>query len=191
MATFLIPDKTITMTIGGKTLMVKQKIIPDSLRAEKDVASYVKKGQPLKPCGKLGDSTGKSCTELLTNVPICSTRENPPPAPWPVRLPRIAPFTFASISKSVGTAFCISRDTSFMASSKPSPRPSARFAPIWSWNSFDGEAMPKKLLIESVMLWAKLRILSLIHCVMSLMPFHRSEERRVGKGCRSRWSPYH
>src|SRR3712207_9292602 len=22
-------------------------------------------------------------------------------------------------------------------------------------------------------------------------PFHRSEERRVGKECRSRWSPYH
>ena len=24
-----------------------------------------------------------------------------------------------------------------------------------------------------------------------LGPFHRSEERRVGKECRSRWSPYH
>ena len=23
------------------------------------------------------------------------------------------------------------------------------------------------------------------------IPFHRSEERRVGKECRSRWSPYH
>ena len=23
------------------------------------------------------------------------------------------------------------------------------------------------------------------------MPFYRSEERRVGKECRSRWSPYH
>ena len=23
------------------------------------------------------------------------------------------------------------------------------------------------------------------------MPLHRSEERRVGKECRSRWSPYH
>ena len=22
-------------------------------------------------------------------------------------------------------------------------------------------------------------------------PYHRSEERRVGKECRSRWSPYH
>src|SRR3990167_4259245 len=25
----------------------------------------------------------------------------------------------------------------------------------------------------------------------SVMPFWRSEERRVGKECRSRWSPYH
>ena len=24
-----------------------------------------------------------------------------------------------------------------------------------------------------------------------LLGFHRSEERRVGKECRSRWSPYH
>ena len=27
--------------------------------------------------------------------------------------------------------------------------------------------------------------------VVLLRPFHRSEERRVGKECRSRWSPYH
>ena len=54
MAIFLIPDKIITLTIGGKTLVVKQKIIPDSLRAAKDVASYVKKGQPLKPCAPVG-----------------------------------------------------------------------------------------------------------------------------------------
>ena len=59
MAVFLIPDKIITRTISGKILTVKQKIIPDSLRAEKDVASYVKKGQTLKPCAKLSDGTGK------------------------------------------------------------------------------------------------------------------------------------
>ena len=36
------------------------------------------------------------------------------------------------------------------------------------------------------------------HCVnmgaippLKFQPFHRSEERRVGKECRSRWSPYH
>ena len=26
---------------------------------------------------------------------------------------------------------------------------------------------------------------------VNLLPFLRSEERRVGKECRSRWSPYH
>jgi hypothetical protein len=58
MPTFLIPDKIVTLSIGGKKLTVNQKIIPDSLRADKDVASYVRKGQPLKPCGKLGDGQG-------------------------------------------------------------------------------------------------------------------------------------
>ena len=28
-------------------------------------------------------------------------------------------------------------------------------------------------------------------CVEKLIPINRSEERRVGKECRSRWSPYH
>jgi len=51
---FLKPDKVITLPVGGKTLAVKQKIIPDSLRAEKDVADYVKKGQPMKPCASVG-----------------------------------------------------------------------------------------------------------------------------------------
>ena len=27
--------------------------------------------------------------------------------------------------------------------------------------------------------------------ILKLLPSHRSEERRVGKECRSRWSPYH
>ena len=30
-----------------------------------------------------------------------------------------------------------------------------------------------------------------IKSVESIAPVHRSEERRVGKECRSRWSPYH
>ena len=30
-----------------------------------------------------------------------------------------------------------------------------------------------------------------IHFVIGLMLVIRSEERRVGKECRSRWSPYH
>lgn len=56
MATFLKPDKIVTTTNG---LSIKQKIVPDSLVATKDVASYVKKGQKMKPCKKLNDGTGK------------------------------------------------------------------------------------------------------------------------------------
>lgn len=56
MATFLKPDKTITTPNG---LTIKQKIIPDSLVATKDVAAHVKKGQKMKPCKKLSDGTGK------------------------------------------------------------------------------------------------------------------------------------
>jgi len=59
----------ITLAVGGKMLTVKQKIIPDSLRAEKDVASYVKKGQPLKPCAKLSDGTGKPRGVCVHNTP--------------------------------------------------------------------------------------------------------------------------
>ena len=66
---FLIPDKTIALSVGGKTLTVKQKIIPDSLRADKYVASYVKKGQPLKPCKSIG-TAGKSLGITVHNTPM-------------------------------------------------------------------------------------------------------------------------
>ena len=56
MATFLTPDKIVTTPNG---LTIKQKIIPDSLVATKDVAAHVKKGQKMKPCKKLNDGTGK------------------------------------------------------------------------------------------------------------------------------------
>ena len=56
MATFLKPDKTVKTTNG---LTIKQKIIPDSLVATKDVASWIKKGNKMKPCKKLSDGTGK------------------------------------------------------------------------------------------------------------------------------------
>lgn len=53
MATFLKPEKTITTSNGLKIL---QKIIPDNLVATKDVASWVKKGQKMKPCKKLNNT---------------------------------------------------------------------------------------------------------------------------------------
>ena len=49
---FLVPDKKITTPNG---LVINQKIIPDSLKAEKKVASWCQKGQPMKPCKKLND----------------------------------------------------------------------------------------------------------------------------------------
>ena len=53
---FLTPYKIITTTNG---LKIKQKIIPDSMRAVKDVASWCKKGSKMKPCAKLNNGTGK------------------------------------------------------------------------------------------------------------------------------------
>lgn len=47
------PDSQYTITMGGKSIVVNRKVIPDSLRATKNVASYVKRGQPMKPCAKM------------------------------------------------------------------------------------------------------------------------------------------
>lgn len=55
---FLTPDKIITVNVGGEILTIKQKIVPDSARATKYVASYVLQGQPMKPCALLS-GTGK------------------------------------------------------------------------------------------------------------------------------------
>lgn len=59
MAAFLTPDSVRTVKIGGETLTIKQKIIPDNYPAPKYVASYVQKGQPMKPCTPLA-GTGKA-----------------------------------------------------------------------------------------------------------------------------------
>jgi len=54
MAKFLTPDKTITLAIGDKTLTVHQKIIPDDMIAPRNVADWVRKGQPMKPREQVG-----------------------------------------------------------------------------------------------------------------------------------------
>lgn len=59
MAKFLKPDKVVKANIGKHTLTINQKIIPDSLVATKDIASWCKKGQKMKPCAKLNGGTGK------------------------------------------------------------------------------------------------------------------------------------
>ncbi len=59
MSTFLTPDKVLQVTIGKYTLKINQKIIPDNMIAKKDIASWCKKGQKMKPCAKLNGGTGK------------------------------------------------------------------------------------------------------------------------------------
>lgn len=66
---FLTPDKTITTANG---LKICQKIIPDSLKASKDVCSYVKKGQKMKPCAKLNNGTGKPKGITVHNTDMIS-----------------------------------------------------------------------------------------------------------------------
>lgn len=50
---FLTPDKVLTFSAGGKTLNIKQKLIPDNARATKYVANWCQKGQLMKPCARL------------------------------------------------------------------------------------------------------------------------------------------
>ena len=59
MASYLTPDKVIKATIGGKTIKISQKIIPDGARADKYVASHVQKGDLVKPNAKVNNGTGK------------------------------------------------------------------------------------------------------------------------------------
>jgi len=66
---FLTPDKVVTRQIGGRTLTVNQRIMPDSFRASKYVASYVKAGQPMKPCAPLhGDGQPQGITVHNTEM---------------------------------------------------------------------------------------------------------------------------
>jgi hypothetical protein len=78
MAVFLQPDKIRLEKIGEKTLTIKTKIIPNSLRASKTIAAWVKKGGKMKPCALLNDKTGKPKGITIHNtgdirVPIGTT----------------------------------------------------------------------------------------------------------------------
>lgn len=55
---FLTPNRITALGAGGCLVTVKDVIIPDSYRAPKDVASYVRQGWPLKPCAPLSDGAG-------------------------------------------------------------------------------------------------------------------------------------
>lgn len=56
---FLTPDSTYTAKVGNSSITVKVKITPDGARATKDICSYVKKGDLVKPNAKLNNGTGK------------------------------------------------------------------------------------------------------------------------------------
>ena len=69
MATFLTPDRIEERQIGSRVLRVNQKIMPDNYPAPKYVASYVKSGEPMKPCRPLhGDGTPLGITVHNTEM---------------------------------------------------------------------------------------------------------------------------
>ena len=56
---YLKPDKQISVDIGGKNILINQKIIPNGTKATKDICSWIKKGALVKPQRKVNDNTGK------------------------------------------------------------------------------------------------------------------------------------
>jgi len=79
-ATILKPDKTVKITVGNEILTIKQKIIPDSLVATKNVCSWVQKGQKMKPCAKLNNGTGKPRGITIHNTNDIKVSSNTTPA---------------------------------------------------------------------------------------------------------------
>lgn len=76
---FLTPDKIITAAVAGGTITIKQKITLDGTRATRDICSYVKKGDLVKPNAKLNDGTGKPKGVAVhnTNDIKCAAGTNP------------------------------------------------------------------------------------------------------------------
>jgi len=66
---YLKPDLTMMTTMGGKTLTIKQKIIPDGTVATKRIASYIAKGDLVKPQCKVNNGTGKPRGIVVHNTP--------------------------------------------------------------------------------------------------------------------------
>lgn len=56
---FLKPDKVLSVKVGNSTIKINVKITPDGARAEKNIASWVLKGELVKPNKKLNNGTGK------------------------------------------------------------------------------------------------------------------------------------
>lgn len=75
---YLKPDKTISAKIGNEKITIKQKITPDGVRATKDICSYVKKGDLVKPNAKIsGNGKPKGITIHNTDVIKTAAATNP------------------------------------------------------------------------------------------------------------------
>ncbi|MBQ9543511.1 MAG: N-acetylmuramoyl-L-alanine amidase [Clostridia bacterium] len=89
MSVYLKPDRTYKASIGGRTLTVKEKIIPDGARAKRDVAAWCRKGEPMKPCKKLGEGSGEARGVVIHNTgdiqtsPLTDPAEQYTRATWP------------------------------------------------------------------------------------------------------------
>lgn len=77
---FLKPDETIAVCVGASSITIKAKIIPDNLKAEKNVASWCKKGKPMKPCKKLSNGTGQPKGITVHNTADIKTASGTNPA---------------------------------------------------------------------------------------------------------------
>lgn len=77
---FLTPDKVFTAKVGNSSITVKVKITPDGARATKDICSYVKKGDLVKPNAKLNNGTGKPKGITVHNTKNISVASGTNPA---------------------------------------------------------------------------------------------------------------
>src|SRR2546430_17134715 len=98
------------------------------------------------------------------------------------RPPRSTLFPYTTLFRSLilGTAWYVL---------PPDPSPTRLWVFVWARMVRDAaaEVLPFSQL-GGIVLGARAAIL---HGVSTPLAFARSEERRVGKECRSRWSPYH
>lgn len=77
---FLTPDKVRVENIGGSTITIKEKITPNGAKATKDICSYVKKGQPVKPNALLNNGTGKPKGITVHNTAMIQCASGTTPA---------------------------------------------------------------------------------------------------------------
>jgi len=78
MSKFLQPDRVITAKVGGETITIKQKLTPDGVRATKDIAGHIKRGDLVKPNRKVsGDGKPRGICVHNTNMITAASGTNP------------------------------------------------------------------------------------------------------------------